>query len=64
MKRTKTISQRKRACKDAYLVALLLLMWVPLLVLMLRTWAEHPAEQPINGYDYIQSISGDPDALP
>lgn len=63
MKRTKTRNQRKRGCKDACLIAVVVLLWATVAVMMLRVWVEHPAEQPISGRDYIQTVGGDPDVL-
>jgi hypothetical protein len=32
------------------------LMWLIVLTMMVTAWAEHPAEQPVNGYEYMESI--------
>lgn len=62
MKRAKTRNQRKRAFKDAGLTALMVLLLVAVAVLALRTWVEHPAEQPVS-YEqhiaHIQAVGGD-----
>lgn len=63
MKRTKARNQRKRGCKDACLTAVVVLLWATVAVMMFRAWAEHPAEQPISGRDYIQTVGGDTDGL-
>lgn len=63
MKRAKTRDQRNRAFKDACLTAVVVLLWATVAVMMFRAWVEHPAEQPISGRDYIQTVGGDPDVL-
>ena len=66
MKRTKTRNQRKRGCKDACLIAVVVLLWATVAVMMFRAWVEHPAEQPVS-YEqhiaHIRSLGGDPDVL-
>lgn len=67
MKRTKTRSQRKRACKDAGQIALVALLWAAVVVMMFRAWAEHPAEQPVSyeqHMEYVQSLGGDSNDRP
>ena len=37
--------------------AMVVLMSV-VLTMMVTAWAEHPAEQPVNGHEYLESIQG------
>lgn len=56
----KTRNERKRDWQRvACMSAALILLWMMLLTMMVKAW-DHPAEQPVNGYDYIESIGGDP----
>ena len=56
----KTRNQRKREIrKTVFLVLSMLLMWTLVLTMMVTAWAEHPAEQPVNGIVYMETIGGD-----
>ena len=44
--------------KTAVMVAAMLILWSALLTMMVTAWAEHPAEQPVNGHEYLESIQG------
>ena len=61
MQRTrKTRNQRKREFINTLLMSIVaFLMSVMVMTMMVKAWAEHPAEQPVNGYEYLQSIGGD-----
>lgn len=53
----KTRNQRKREIrKTVFLVLSMLLMWALALTMMVTAWVEHPAEQPVNGYEYMETI--------
>jgi len=32
------------------------LLWLMVFSMMVGAWMEHPAEQPVSGYEYMQSI--------
>ncbi len=60
----KTREQRKRErWQTAAMAAALMIMWMGLCTMMVKAWADHPAEQPVQGVQYIESIGGDPDAI-
>lgn len=48
----------KRYIKDALLGIFVVALWAAIGVMMLTTWAEHPAESVVNGYAYMESIGG------
>ena len=55
--RPRTRNQRKREIrKTVFLVLAMVMMWALVLTMMVTAWAEHPAEQPVNGYEYMESI--------
>ena len=59
--RKKTRNERKRDIKrTACMVFALIILWMMLTCMMVKAWVEHPAEAPVNGYSYIESIGGDP----
>lgn len=61
----KTREQRKRdRWQTAAMAAALMIMWMVICTMMVKAWADHPAEQPVQGVQYIESIGGDPDVLP
>lgn len=54
----KTRNQRKRDMKrTACMVCALVLLWMMLMCMLVKAWADEPL---VNGYDYIESIGGDP----
>lgn len=59
MKRKKTRNQGRRARNNAAMVVAVALLWVLAAWMMLRVWAEHPAEQPVSGQAYAQALGGD-----
>lgn len=48
----------KRYIKDALMSICAVAMCVVVAVMMVTTWAEHPAESPVSGYSYMASIGG------
>lgn len=55
--RSRTRNQRKREVrKTVFLVLAMVMMWSLVLTMMVTAWAEHPAEQPVNGYEYMETI--------
>lgn len=53
----KTRNQLKReAMKTALLVLACIIGWLICTRLFLTAWATHPAEQPVNGSEYLESI--------
>lgn len=61
---SKTREQRKRErWQTAAMSAALMIMWMVLCTMMVKAWADSPAEQPVNGVEYIESIGGDPDVI-
>ena len=55
----KTRNQRKRErIKTAVMVAVMVLLMTTVFTMMVKAWAEHPSEQPVNGYEYLESIKG------
>ena len=61
---SKTREQRKRErWQTAAMAAALMIMWMVICTMMVKAWAEHPAEQPVNGVEYIEAIGGDPDVI-
>lgn len=61
---SKTREQRKRdRWQTAAMAAALMIMWMVLCTMMVKAWADSPAEQPVNGVEYIEAIGGDPDVI-
>ena len=61
---SKTREQRKHdRWQTAAMAAALMIMWMVLCTMMVKAWADSPAEQPVNGVEYIEAIGGDPDAI-
>ena len=59
----RTRNQRKRERIETVVMAVAcVLLWATVLSMMANAWAEHPAEQFVNGYEYMESIGGDSDA--
>lgn len=55
--RSKTRNQRKREFINTLLMSIVaLLMSVMVLTMMVKAWAEHPAEQSVDGRAYLESI--------
>lgn len=49
----------KRYIKDILMGVCTLALFVMVGVMMVTTWVGHPAEQPIDGGAYVESIGGD-----
>lgn len=49
----------KRYIKDVLMGLCVLAMFVAVGVMMITTWAEHPAEQSVSGYEYMERIGGE-----
>ena len=61
---SKTREQRKHErWQTAAMAAALMIMWMVLCTMMVKAWADSPAEQPVNGVEYIEAIGGDPDVI-
>lgn len=64
--RSRTRNQRKRErTESAFMVFSMLMVWVMFLAVVLQVWSCHPAEQPVDGRAYLESIQyigGDSDA--
>lgn len=59
-RRRKTRNQRRQDRRMVCAVLALVLFWTMILCTMVKAWAESPGEQPINGYEYLEYIGGDP----
>ena len=61
MQRTsKTRNQRNRdRARTACMVAAVGILWAGVGSMMVKAWAEHPAEQPVDGQEYLSSIQVD-----
>lgn len=56
-RQAKTRNQMKREkLQTAMMAAALMIMCVVLMMASLKIWADHPAEQPISGTEYLESI--------
>lgn len=56
----RTRNQRKRELIQTFCTACVCaLLWMMLCTVFVVAWAGHPAEQPVNGYEYMASIGGD-----
>lgn len=64
MRRTnKTRNQRKRErIQTACMALALMFLWMILCTVMAKSWLGHPAEQPVNGLVYMETIGGGFDA--
>lgn len=64
--RSRTRNQRKRErTESAFMVFSMLMVWVMFLAVVLQVWSCHPAEAPVDGRSYLESIQyigGDSDA--
>ena len=61
---TRTRNQRKHdRARMVCMIAAVGLMWGAVGSMMVKAWAEHPAEQPVNGLVYLEMIQdgGDSD---
>lgn len=59
-RRSRTRNQRKREfIRTACMAFAALLLWVMVFSMMVHAWAEHPAEQFVGGYEYMEAIGGD-----
>lgn len=57
---SRTRNQRKRErARAVFMVAAVGLLWCGVGSVMVKAWAEHPAEQPVNGQEYLASIQAD-----
>ena len=55
--RSRTRNQRKRELRRlTCMVFALCMLWLMVFSMMVKAWAEHPAEQPVSGYEYMESI--------
>lgn len=56
-RRKKTRNQRKREVAQAIVLFLAVVIgWLICTHLFLIAWASHPAEQPVSGSEYLQSL--------
>ena len=54
---SQTRNQKKRErIQTAMMAAALVIMWGVLMMASLKIWADHPAEQPISGAEYLETI--------
>ena len=61
---SKTREQHKRErWQTAAMAAALMIMWMVICTMMVKAWSDSPAEQPVNGVEYIEAIGGDPDGI-
>ena len=64
--RSRTRNQRRRErTESAFMVFSMLMVWVMFLAVVIQLWSCHPAEQPVDGRSYLESIQyigGDSDA--
>ncbi len=58
--RSRTRNQRKHdRARTVCMVAAVGILWAGVGSMMVKAWAEHPAEQPVNGAEYLASIQAD-----
>lgn len=58
--RSRTRNQRKRErIQTACMAAALIVLWMILCTVMVKAWLGHPAEQPVHGIVYMETIGGD-----
>ena len=55
-RRSRTRNQKRERIKPAAMALVLMALWLVVASAACKVWAEHPAEQPINGAEYLQSI--------
>ena len=59
-KKRRTRNQRKRdRARTVCMVAAVGVLWAGVGSMMVKAWAEHPAEQPVDGQEYLASIQAD-----
>lgn len=57
MTQRKTRNQiRRENIQTALMAAALMILFAVLMLTSLKIWAEHPAEQPVTGIEYLESI--------
>lgn len=57
-RKRKTRNQRKHDMwRTSFMVVALVLLWMLLYTMLVKAWADEPLE---SGYEYIESIGGDP----
>lgn len=57
----RTRNQRKRErIRTAFMALCLMILWILLCNVLANAWLYSPAEQPVNGHDYLESIQADP----
>lgn len=57
---SRTRNQRKRELRRLIcMVAAVGMLMASVMCMMVKAWFEHPAEQPVNGYTYMETIGGD-----
>lgn len=57
-RKRKTRNQRKRDMwRTSFMVVALVLLWMMLCTMLVKAWVDEPFE---SGYEYIESIGGDP----
>ena len=52
---------RREAVKTAIMVAVFVVGWLICTHMFLTAWASHPAEQPVSGSEYLQSLQAEVD---
>lgn len=58
--RSRTRNQRKRErIQTACMAVALMILWMILCTVMVKAWLGHPAEQPVHGIVYMETIGGD-----
>ena len=58
--RSRTRNQRKRErIQTACMAAVLMILWMILCTVFVKAWLGHPAEQPVHGIVYMETIGGD-----
>ena len=55
-RRSMTRLQKRERIKTAALAAALVILWLVFAAKALEVWAAHPAEQPVSGMEYMDSI--------
>lgn len=53
---SRTRNQKRERIKTAAMALVLMALWFVVASAACKVWAEHPAEQPINGAEYLESI--------
>ena len=55
-RRSRPRNQKREQIRTAAMALVLMALWLAVAVVGCKVWAEHPAEQPISGAEYLQSI--------